>query len=96
MEAALTDQFSEKVAKLGKTYPNVDWSEVDKGQSEMRRGDRGPVYSFAQTRVSLAPLRARAAHIVQLGTISLIDQRRPRPPILGEQGAQFQSRVGET
>jgi hypothetical protein len=37
MEAALTDQFSEKVAKLGKTYPNVDWSEVDKGQSEMRR-----------------------------------------------------------
>jgi hypothetical protein len=29
--------FSEKVAALRKTDPNVDWSEVDKGQSEMRR-----------------------------------------------------------
>jgi hypothetical protein len=37
MEAALTDKFSEKVAELRKTDPNVDWSEVDKGQSEMRR-----------------------------------------------------------
>ena len=37
MEAALTDKFSEKVAELRKTNPNVDWDEVDKGQSEMRR-----------------------------------------------------------
>jgi hypothetical protein len=37
MEAALTDKFSEKVAELRKTDPNVDWSDVDKGQSEMRR-----------------------------------------------------------
>jgi hypothetical protein len=37
MEAALTDKFSEKVAELRKTDPNADWSEVDKGHSEMRR-----------------------------------------------------------
>jgi hypothetical protein len=37
MEAALTDKFAEKVAEVRKTDPNVDWSEVDKGQSEMRR-----------------------------------------------------------
>ena len=36
LEAALTDKFSEKVAELRKTDPNVDWSEVDKGQSEAR------------------------------------------------------------
>jgi hypothetical protein len=48
---------------------------------------------FAQTHVALAPLRARATHIVQLGTISLIGQHCP--PITGELGAQFQSRRGE-
>jgi hypothetical protein len=37
MEAALTDKFSEKVAELRKTDPNVDWSEVEKGHSEVRR-----------------------------------------------------------
>jgi hypothetical protein len=37
MEAALTDKFSERVAELRQTDPTVDWSEVDKGQSEMRR-----------------------------------------------------------
>jgi len=37
MEAALTDKFSEKVAKLRNTDPNADWSEVDKGPNEMRR-----------------------------------------------------------
>src|SRR5262245_61996571 len=40
---------------------------------------------FAETR-SLAPPRARAAHIVQFGTIFLIRQRCP--PIIGEHGAQ--------
>jgi hypothetical protein len=37
MEAALTSKFSEKVAELRKTDPLVDWHEVDKGQSEVRR-----------------------------------------------------------
>jgi len=37
MEAALTDKFSEKVAELIETNPLVDWTEVDKGQSEFRR-----------------------------------------------------------
>jgi hypothetical protein len=37
LEVALTDKFSGKVAKLRNTDPNVDWSEVEKGQSEMRR-----------------------------------------------------------
>jgi hypothetical protein len=37
----------------------------------------------SRRRVGRAPLRARAAHIVQLGTVSLVDQRWPRPPIVG-------------
>jgi hypothetical protein len=37
MEAALTDKFAEKVAKLRKTDPNVDWSELDKSHTEARR-----------------------------------------------------------
>jgi len=37
MAAALTDKFSEKMAELRKTDPNVDWNEMDKGQNEMRR-----------------------------------------------------------
>ncbi len=37
MEAALTVKFSEKVAELIETDPLVDWTEVDKGQSEFRR-----------------------------------------------------------
>jgi hypothetical protein len=37
---------------------------------------------FAQTHVGLAPLRARTAHMVQLGTISLIGQHCR--PIMGE------------
>jgi hypothetical protein len=47
------------------------------------------LWRFAQTHVGIAPLRARAAHIVQLGTISLIGQHCP--PIIGELGAQFQA-----
>jgi hypothetical protein len=48
---------------------------------------------LAQTR-SRAPPWARATHIVQLGTIFLIGQRCPA--IVGEHGAQFQSRGGES
>ena len=52
------------------------------------------IVPLPQTHVGLAPLRARAAHIVQLGTISLIGQHCP--PITGELSAQSQSRGGET
>jgi hypothetical protein len=37
MEAALTHKFSEKVAELRDMDPLVDWSEVDRGQTEIRR-----------------------------------------------------------
>jgi hypothetical protein len=37
MEAALTSNFSEKVADLRETDPLVDWSKMDKGQNEARR-----------------------------------------------------------
>ena len=55
-----------------------------------------PLSRSAQTGLGLAPLRARAAHIVQLGAIGapLIGQHRP--PIIRQLGAQFQSRGGET
>ena len=37
MEAALTVKFSDKVAELRNTDPNVDWGEMDQGPGEFRR-----------------------------------------------------------
>jgi hypothetical protein len=37
MEVALTVKFSEKVAELMNTDPNVDWGEMDQGPGEARR-----------------------------------------------------------
>jgi hypothetical protein len=37
MEAALTVKFSEKVAELMNTDPNVDWGDMDQGPGESRR-----------------------------------------------------------
>jgi hypothetical protein len=61
-----------------------------------RRTDRNQVYPrrqlFSRRRARASRhFGPRAAHIVRLGTISLIGQRGP--PIIGEHGAQFQSRV---
>jgi hypothetical protein len=37
MEAALTVTFSDKVAELMNTDPNVDWGDLDQGPGEPRR-----------------------------------------------------------
>jgi hypothetical protein len=37
MEAALTVKFSDKVAELMNTAPNVDWGDLDQGPGEPRR-----------------------------------------------------------
>jgi hypothetical protein len=37
MKAAFTVKFSEKVAELMNTDPNVDWGEMDQGPGEFRR-----------------------------------------------------------
>jgi hypothetical protein len=37
MEPALAVKFSEKVAELMNTDPNVDWSEMNQGPGEARR-----------------------------------------------------------
>jgi hypothetical protein len=37
MEAALTVKFSDKVAELMNTDPNVDWGDMDQGAGEPRR-----------------------------------------------------------
>jgi hypothetical protein len=55
-----------------------------------------PLSGIARPGVGLAPLGARAAHIVQLGTIVTPPIGQHCPPIIGELGAQFQSRRGET
>jgi hypothetical protein len=37
METSLTVRFSDKVAELMNTDPNVDWGDVDQGPGEFRR-----------------------------------------------------------